>query len=100
MTQAEQNPEDRKDMKPSGDKPGKGFTFTVNDTEFRTEEEKISALKILELAQDKKVIQGKAADYLLEAADGERPYKPDDEIDVSSNKRKFITVPNTPTKVA
>ena len=74
-----------------------GFPFKVNGVQVESERQKLLARDILELAREKDAIPGKPDDYTLHGDKGE--YRPDAWVDLEQDN-VFITVPNTPTRVA
>ena len=80
-------------------KPGEGLTveIMVNGVQIKVNEEKLSALRILEYASKGGAIPGDPAEYLLQGH--EVLYKPEDTVDLTEDK-EFIAIPNRPTQVA
>ena len=76
------------------------FKFTVDNTEFESEYEKLTGLDILEMAAERGVIDGKPEDYILQSLDADdRKYKPEDPVDLSVD-HQFIALKIGPTPVA
>ena len=75
------------------------FEFTVNGELIKTTEEKLIASDIINLAIKNGAISGKPEDYVLEAVDSDREFKPDDIVDLSEFK-EFITEKTGATPVA
>ena len=75
------------------------FSFTVNDTEIKTQHEKLIAADILQLAKKEGAIPNDPESYLLETADEKHQFKNDDWVDLQEFK-EFITVPTGRTDVA
>ena len=75
------------------------FTFTVNDTDIKTQHEKLVAADILKLAAQEGAIPNKPEGYILETADESHQFKNDDWVNLQEYKN-FITVPNSKTDVA
>ena len=75
------------------------FSFTVNDTELKTQHEKLIAADILELAKQAGAIPNNPEFYFLETADEKHRFKNDDWVDLREYK-EFITVPTGKTDVA
>lgn len=75
------------------------FTFTVNGTEIKTEQEKLVASDILRLAERAGAIPNKPDNYRLETADEKHQFKNDDWVDLREYKA-FITIPTGSTDVA
>ena len=75
------------------------FTITVNDTDIKTQHEKLVAADILELAAQQGAIPNKPEGYILETADESHQFKNEDWVSLQEYK-SFITVPNSKTDVA
>ena len=75
------------------------FSFKVNDTEIKTEHEKLIAADILSLAAQVGAIPNNPESYFLETADEKHRFKNDDWVDLHEYK-EFITVPTGKTDVA
>ena len=75
------------------------FTFTVNDTEIKTQHEKLIAADILKLAEQAGAFPNKPETYFLETADEKHRFKDEDWVDLQEYK-EFITVPTGKTDVA
>ena len=75
------------------------FSFTVNDTEIKTQHEKLIAADILKLAEQAGAIPNKPETYFLETADEELRFKNEVWVNLLEYK-DFITVPTGKTDVA
>ncbi|MYJ94802.1 MAG: hypothetical protein F4053_04190 [Proteobacteria bacterium] len=75
------------------------FSFTVNDTEIRTQHDKLIAADILKLAEEAGAFPNKSEDYFLETADEKHRFKNEDWVNFHEYK-EFITVPTGKTDVA
>ena len=75
------------------------FSFTVNDTEIKTQHEKLIAADILKLAEQAGAIPNKPETYFLETADEKHRFKNEDWVNLQEYK-VFITVPTGKTDVA
>ena len=75
----------------------KQFVFKVNGIEIPTEEFKMTAGKILELAKAAGAMPGEPDKYVLQGDKGR--YAPNDVVDLREDNI-FITLPNTSTEVA
>ena len=76
------------------------FTYTVNDVKIESQNEKLTALEILEIAAERGAIDGKPEDYILQSLkDEDRKYKPEDTVDLSVDN-EFIALQIGPTPVA
>ncbi len=95
----DKKPEENNGSKPSEQKPIEGYRFKVNGQELLSQHEKLVALDILRLAENKGVFSGKPEDYLLQGTKQDTPYKLDDWVDLSVEK-EFVAIPNSPTPVA
>ena len=83
----EQSPENR----------GGKFEFKVNEIQFESEAEFLSANEILEAAANKGAIPGKPDEYALQGDKGR--YTGDERIDLRQDN-VFITIPISPPPVA
>ena len=75
------------------------FSFTVNDTEIKTNHEKLIAADILQLAAKAGAIPNKPETYYLETSDEKHQFKNEDWVSFLEYK-DFITVPTGKTDVA
>ena len=75
------------------------FAFTVNDSEIKTNHEKLIAADILQLAYEAGAIPNKPETYYLETADEKHRFKNEDWVSFLEYK-DFITVPTGKTDVA
>ena len=75
------------------------FSFTVNDTEIKTQHEKLIAADILKLAEQAGAIPNPPGTYFLETADEKHRFKNGDWVNLQEYKA-FITVPTGKTDVA
>ena len=75
------------------------FSFTVNDTEIKTQHEKLIAADILKLAEQAGAIPNPPETYFLETADETHRFKNEDWVNLQEYKA-FITVPTGKTDVA
>lgn len=73
------------------------FEIHVNGVPIKIDEEKLQAIRILEIAHDNGAMPGKPEEYDLQGQ--KELYKSDDWVDLGEDK-EFITVPNRPTQVA
>ena len=78
----------------------KVYKFTVNGQDLESKSEKLVALDIIRLADQKGVpLPDKPENLLLEAVGEGQPFKLDDWVDLEKFT-KFILIPSTPTSVA
>ena len=78
----------------------KVYKFTVNGQDLESKSEKLVALDIIRLAEQKGVpLPDKPENLLLEAVGEGQPFKLDDWVDLEKFT-KFILIPSTPTSVA
>ena len=75
------------------------YSITVNDTEIKTQHEKLIAADILKLAKQAGAIPNKPETYFLETADETHRFKNEDWVNLQEYKN-FITVPTGKTDVA
>ena len=76
------------------------YKFTVNGQELESKSEKLVALDIIKLAEQKGVpLPDKPENLLLEAVGEGQPFKLDDWVDLEKFT-DFILIPSTPTSVA
>ena len=73
------------------------YECKVNGVQFVSDEQILSAAKILDVARQKGAIPGDPSGYILKGV--KRDYKGDDPVDLAEDDL-FITIPNTPTHVA
>lgn len=90
-------PGDGDDGKP--DSPDAPIHFKVNGVELVSEYDKLVAFDILKMAKAEGAFEGKPEDYILEDADKDQKYKPDDWVQLR-NGLVLMTTPTGGTPVA
>ena len=73
------------------------FEIKVNGVEIEVKDEKLQALRVLEIAKEHGAMPGNPSEYLLQGDKG--LYEADGWVSFEEDNQ-FITIPNRPTPVA